>query len=69
MRHPMYLAYLISDIGYNLQEWNAGTVLLVMAGWASLLYRLQAEERMLSRDPGWPAYAARVRCRLLPGLW
>jgi protein-S-isoprenylcysteine O-methyltransferase Ste14 len=69
VRHPMYLAYLISDIGYNLQEWNAGTVLLVMAGWASLLYRLQAEERMLSRDPDWPAYAARVRCRLLPGLW
>ena len=44
-------------------------VLLVMAGWASLLYRIRAEERMLSRDPGWPAYAARVRYRLLPGLW
>ncbi|MCX6893265.1 MAG: isoprenylcysteine carboxylmethyltransferase family protein [Verrucomicrobiota bacterium] len=69
VRHPMYLAYLISDIGYNLQEWNTGTVLLVMAGWASLLYRIRAEERMLSRDPGWPAYAARVRYRLLPGLW
>jgi len=40
-----------------------------MAGWASLLYRIRAEERMLSRDPGWPAYAARVRYRLLPGLW
>ena len=40
-----------------------------MAGWASLLYRIRAEERMLSRDPGWPAYAAPVRYRLLPGLW
>ena len=48
---------------------GVGTVLLVMAGWASLLYRIRAEERMLSRDPGWPAYAARVRYRLLPGLW
>ncbi len=69
VRHPMYLAYMLADIGYNLQEWNSGTVLLVLAGWASLLYRIRAEERMLSQDAGWPAYAVRVRCRLLPGLW
>ena len=69
VRHPMYLAYMLADIGYNLQEWNAGTVLLVLAGWASLLYRIRAEERMLSQASGWPAYVARVRYRLLPGLW
>jgi protein-S-isoprenylcysteine O-methyltransferase Ste14 len=69
MRHPMYLAYIVADIGYNLQEWNWGTVLLVIAGWCSLLYRIRAEERMLSRAAGWPPYAARVRYRLLPGLW
>ena len=69
VRHPIYLAYMLVDIGYNLQEWNAGTVLLVMAGWASLLYRIRAEERILSRAAGWPAYVARVRYRLLPGLW
>ena len=69
VRHPIYLAYVVADIGYNLQEWNSGTVLLVMAGWASLLYRIRAEERMLSRAAGWPAYGARVRYRLLPGLW
>ena len=69
VRHPMYLAYMLADIGYNLQEWNAGTVLLVLAGWSSLLYRIRAEERMLSQASGWPAYVARVRYRLLPGLW
>ena len=69
VRHPMYLAYALADIGYNLQEWNSGTVLLVLAGWASLPYRIQAEERMLSRTADWPAYIARVRYRLLPGLW
>ncbi len=69
VRHPMYLAYLLADIGYNLQEWNPGTVLLVAAGWASLLYRIRAEERILSRHPDWPAYAAAVRYRLLPGVW
>lgn len=69
VRHPMYLAYIVADIGYNLQEWNAGTMLLVIVGWISLLYRIRAEERVLSHDPGWPAYAASVRHRLFPGLW
>jgi len=69
MRHPMYLAYVIADIGYNLQEWNFGTALFVMTGWASLLYRIHAEERILSQNAGWSAYAALVRYRLFPGLW
>jgi protein-S-isoprenylcysteine O-methyltransferase Ste14 len=65
----MYLAYVVADIGYNLQEWNFGTALLVIAGWTSLVYRIHAEERVLSRDGGWPAYVSAVRHRLLPGLW
>jgi protein-S-isoprenylcysteine O-methyltransferase Ste14 len=69
VRHPMYLAYVIGDVGYNLQEWNFGTALLVMAGWASLLYRIQAEERVLSHDVRWSTYAASVCYRLLPGIW
>jgi protein-S-isoprenylcysteine O-methyltransferase Ste14 len=69
VRHPMYLAYVIADIGYNLQEWNVGTALMVVAGWMSLVYRIYAEERVLARDPGWPAYTALVRSRLIPGLW
>ena len=65
----MYLAYLVADIAYNLQEWNFGTALLVIAGWTSLLYRIHAEERLLSHAAGWPAYVTKVRYRLLPGLW
>ena len=69
VRHPMYLAYMLADVGYNLQEWNSGTVLLVVAGWMSLFYRIRAEERMLAHDPGWPSYTARVRHRLVPRVW
>ena len=69
VRHPMYLAYLIADIGYNLQEWNPGTALLVVAGWLSLLYRIQAEERVLARHADWPRFVAQVRYRLVPGVW
>ncbi len=69
VRNPMYLAYALADIGYNLQEWNLGTVLPVMVGWASLFYRIRAEERILSQDAGWSTYVALVRHRLFPGLW
>jgi len=69
VRHPMYLSYVISDIGYNLQEWSLVTVLLVIAGWVSLIYRIHAEERVLALDAGWPAYTGLVRYRLIPGLW
>jgi len=69
VRHPMYLSYVLADIGYNLQEWNSVTLLLVLIGWASLIYRIRAEERVLSQHAEWPAYVALVRYRLLPGLW
>lgn len=69
VRHPMYLAYVLADIGYNIQEWNIGTVLMVMTGWASLFCRIYSEERILSHDASWSAYTASVRYRLIPGIW
>src|SRR6185369_11428649 len=69
VRHPLYLAYIFADIGYNLQEWNFATLLLVAAGWASMIYRIGAEERLLSHDAEWADYSRRVRYRLVPGIW
>jgi len=69
VRHPIYLSYVLGDIGYNLQEWNFVTLLLVLVGWMSLLYRIYAEERVLSQHAEWPAYVSLVRYRVLPGLW
>jgi protein-S-isoprenylcysteine O-methyltransferase Ste14 len=69
VRHPMYLSYVVADIGYNLQEWNFVTLVLVLVGWMSLLYRIHAEERVLSQHAEWPAYVILVRYRLFPGIW
>jgi protein-S-isoprenylcysteine O-methyltransferase Ste14 len=65
----MYLAYLVADVGYNLIEWARGSVPVMLMGWASLVYRIQAEERILSQDGAWADYRARVRYRLIPGIW
>ena len=69
IRHPIYLSYIIADVGYNLQEWNFPTLLLVLFGWASLVCRIHAEERVLSQHAEWPAYVGFVPYRLFPGLW
>ena len=69
VRHPMYLSYILADIGYNLQEWNFVTLLLVLVGWMSLFYRIHAEERVLSQHAEWPTYVVSVRYRLFPGIW
>ena len=69
VRHPMYLGYLLGDVGYNLQENNLGTALLVAIGWVSLVYRIQREERVMAHHPAWHTYANSVRYRLVPGIW
>jgi protein-S-isoprenylcysteine O-methyltransferase Ste14 len=69
VRHPLYLSYMIADIGYNLQAWSPATLALVAAGWTSLVYRIHVEERVLSHDEAWRDYTGRVRYRLVPGVW
>jgi protein-S-isoprenylcysteine O-methyltransferase Ste14 len=69
VRHPIYLAYVVADVGYNLTEWAPGTVLVMLVGWASLVYRIRAEERILSQDAAWADYRASVRYRLIPRIW
>jgi protein-S-isoprenylcysteine O-methyltransferase Ste14 len=42
---------------------------MVVAGWAALVYRIRAEERILSLHGHWAVYAAKVRFRVVPGVW
>lgn len=70
IRHPMYASALLYLIGTPLalgSYWGLlGMVLMLPA----LVWRLLDEERMLARElPGYPEYQARVRRRLIPGVW
>ena len=69
VRHPLYLSYVIAAIGFNLQVWNLATILLVLLGWAAMVYRIVSEERVLARDASWPTYVRLVPYRLVPGFW
>jgi protein-S-isoprenylcysteine O-methyltransferase Ste14 len=71
IRHPGYLAgiLVVAASGVSLCSWLA-TALLVVCTVPYLLYRTAAEDRLLQAElPGYRDYAARVRWRLIPGLW
>src|SRR5262249_15072173 len=70
VRHPGYTAALVAAVtsGIALGSWIStfiAPVALVL-----LVWRTTVEDRMLQRDlPGYAEYAARVRYRLVPGIW
>jgi protein-S-isoprenylcysteine O-methyltransferase Ste14 len=71
IRHPGYLGgiFFVLTSGPALGSWLAGVV-LVIPTLPFLLRRAVNEDRILQTDlPGYRDYAARVRWRLLPGVW
>ena len=71
IRHPGYLAGIVFVVtsGIALGSWYAALMLTVCTV-PFLLYRVIAEDRVLHAElPGYADYAARVRWRLVPGVW
>jgi protein-S-isoprenylcysteine O-methyltransferase Ste14 len=71
IRHPGYLAafVIILASGVALGSWIAAAVLIIPSI-PGLLYRAITEDRVLQAElPGYRDYAARVRWRVLPGIW
>ncbi len=69
VRHPVYSGFLAVCVGWSL---FGGPVTLVLTGALALLWvgKMRAEERRLDgRFPGYPAYRARVRWKLVPGVF
>jgi protein-S-isoprenylcysteine O-methyltransferase Ste14 len=71
VRHPGYTAGILIIVasGPALGSWLAAA-LLVIFSLPFLLYRAIAEDRILRAElAGYSDYAARVRWRLVPGIW
>lgn len=70
VRHPMYAGALFFFAGMPLLLGSWWGLVFVPALTAGLALRAVLEERMLIAElPGYASYAAKVRYRLVPGVW
>lgn len=69
VRHPIYLGYVVTHVAFlaaNPSIWNLAAL---AAADLALMLRAVEEERTLLADPHYADYAARVRWRLVPGIF
>jgi protein-S-isoprenylcysteine O-methyltransferase Ste14 len=70
VRHPFYAADPLILVGLGLWLQSYVAVFGAVVPIALMVMRLRLEERFLRRElPGYAAYAARVRFRLIPRIW
>jgi protein-S-isoprenylcysteine O-methyltransferase Ste14 len=69
VRHPMYLGYALTHIGFLASSFELRNLAAYAICWTAMVLRIRAEEAVLSQDPAYCAYCGAVRRRLIPGLW
>jgi protein-S-isoprenylcysteine O-methyltransferase Ste14 len=70
VRHPMYAGSLLYLLGMPLALGSYWGLLVLAAVMPFLIWRLFDEERFLSKNlPGYTDYCAKVRWRLIPGVF
>lgn len=69
VRHPMYASDILLRIGFMISHTNLLTVSVLIASSGCYVYRAILEERFLCQQPEYREYMARVRYRLIPGVF
>jgi protein-S-isoprenylcysteine O-methyltransferase Ste14 len=69
VRHPMYTGYMLGHAGFLLADPNIWNVCIIFLCWSLLIWRINAEERLLRADATYREMAERIRFRLIPGLY
>jgi len=69
VRHPIYLGYLITHIGFLLSNWSGRNLAVYSVSYCFQIARIFSEERLLLEEPSYREYCTRVRYRLVPGVF
>lgn len=69
VRHPIYLGYLITHVGFVIAYPAAWNIAVLLAADVALMLRAMCEERTLALDPSYRAYMQRVPWRIVPGVF
>jgi protein-S-isoprenylcysteine O-methyltransferase Ste14 len=67
VRHPMYLGYIIIQIGFLLGYFSLPLLALYVVLWAVQILRIREEEKVLLQDAAYREFAKDVPRRLVPG--
>jgi len=69
VRHPMYLGYLISYVGFVLANFSLRNILVYGFVTFTVFWRIRAEEKILGGHEAYRPYAEKVPYRLVPGVF
>ncbi len=69
VRHPIYLGWVLLTLGYLLAYPSWINFAIVLATFPFMMWRIVLEEELLSEDPEYRDYLARVHFRMLPWLY
>jgi protein-S-isoprenylcysteine O-methyltransferase Ste14 len=69
IRHPAYAGEFLMVLACFLAHPTPATTAPLLLTVPCLILRIQAEERLLTQEPAYRAYADQVAWRLLPGVW
>jgi len=69
VRHPIYLGYFLTHVGFLLANWSPRNLALYVVIYFFQISRILSEERILSEDAAYREYCRRVRFRLTPGVF
>lgn len=69
VRHPIYFSHFVTTSGFLLANFTAWNLAAYVGMAVCQVMRIEAEERVLSETGAYAAYRARVRWRLLPGVY
>jgi protein-S-isoprenylcysteine O-methyltransferase Ste14 len=69
VRHPIYGAYLLLQSGYVLQSISLRNVIVFVVASGFNVGRALVEDDLLAGNPAHASYRAKVRWRLIPGVW
>ena len=69
VRHPLYSAYVISFVGYWINNPSISNAAAIVLGIAFLVLRIRYEEALLMTYDDYSRYADQTRWRLIPAVW
>lgn len=69
IRHPLYLSYIILDIGYSLSYKLTLATSVILIGWITLIHRMNREEVLFMRENLYIEYCMKTPYRLIPYIF